>query len=342
VSRVVVGGLGAVSPAGWSLDSSERAVAGGRPLPIQEIERPGWDRPGHVRRVPAPEPRPEFLGQARMRRSAPITQFAVGAALEALGDDVKAVRAGTLRLGIVVCTMTGCVTYSRRFYDETLRDPATASPLLFPETVFNAPASHLAALLGATGLNYSIVGDHGTFLVGLALGAEWLVDRVVDGCVVVGAEELDWVMADAQRLFSRRAVLSEGAGAVYLKPGEEGDPGVELTAITEPQLFVRHASRRAFASRMRQQLIDSGPIDLLCDGLLGIPALDAIEADLWSDWGGGRISPRRILGEGFVASAAWQCVSAIRAMQRDGHCAVGVSVVGCNQQAVGARFQGSS
>jgi hypothetical protein len=274
-----------------------------------------------------------------MRRSAPITQFAVGAALEALGGDVMAVRAGTLRLGIVVCTMTGCVTYSRRFYHETLHDPAMASPLLFPETVFNAPASHLAALLGATGLNYTIVGDHGTFLVGLALAGEWIEDRAVDCCLVVGAEELDWVMADAQRLFSRRAVLSEGAGALYLKPEEPVDNSVELTAITEPHLFVRRASRRAAARRMRQELTASGPIDLLCDGLLGVSTLDAIEADLWSDWAGGRISPRRVLGEAFVASAAWQCVSAIRALQRDGHRAAGVSVVGCNQQAVGARFQ---
>ena len=71
--------------------------------------------------------------------------------------------------------MSGSVNYSRRFYDETLKDPATASPLVFPETVFNAPASHLAALLGTTAINYTLVGDPGTFLQGIALAADWLL-----------------------------------------------------------------------------------------------------------------------------------------------------------------------
>ncbi len=64
------------------------------------------------------------------------------------------------------------MAYSRRFYEEVLRDPATASPLIFPETVFNAPASHLAAFLGTTAINYTLVGDEGTFLAGTRAGRE--------------------------------------------------------------------------------------------------------------------------------------------------------------------------
>src|SRR4029079_15259432 len=122
----------------------------------------------------------------RLRRSSPISHFVVGAALEALGTDAPAVSAGPLRLGIVLWGMSGCVNYSRRFYDEVLKDPATAIPLVFPETVFNAPASHLAALLGTTAVNYTLVGDPGTFLQGLALAADWLSAKRVDGCLVVG------------------------------------------------------------------------------------------------------------------------------------------------------------
>ena len=65
-----------------------------------------------------------------------------------VGRRCRSVQSGALRLGIVACTMAGSVAYSRRFYEEVLREPATASPLVFPETVFNAPASHLAAYLG--------------------------------------------------------------------------------------------------------------------------------------------------------------------------------------------------
>jgi 3-oxoacyl-(acyl-carrier-protein) synthase len=76
----------------------------------------------------------------------------------------------------VVCVFSGCVNYSSRFYSETLKDPATASPLVFPETVFNAPASHLSAFLGNSAINYTLVGDSGTFLIGLAMAAQWLSD----------------------------------------------------------------------------------------------------------------------------------------------------------------------
>ena len=46
---------------------------------------------------------------------------------------------------------TASIRYSERFFGEVLENPATASPMLFPETVMNAPASHMAAYLGCTG-----------------------------------------------------------------------------------------------------------------------------------------------------------------------------------------------
>ena len=145
-SKIFVHGLGAVSPAGWGVPALSSALNTGAPLPVQTVSRPGWEKPLHLRSVPPPPVPPAFLAHPRLRRSGAMTQNAVGAACEALGDDVKRVQSGELRLGIIVCLMPGCVTYSRRFYEEVLRDPATASPLIFPETVFNAPASHLVGL----------------------------------------------------------------------------------------------------------------------------------------------------------------------------------------------------
>jgi hypothetical protein len=339
LSRVFVAGAGAVSPAGWGAKTLEAAVAGRRALPIQSMTRPGWSETLPVRRVPTANPRPAFLMEPRLRRSTPIAQFVVGAALEALGQDCEQVRAGGIRLGIVVCTMCGCVAYSRRFYHEVLHDPPTASPLLFPETVFNAPGSHLAALLQSRGMNYTLVGDQGTYLKGIALAADWLRTGQADGCLVIGAEELDWVVPDAQRHFADRAVLSEGAGALYLKGGEPRPGLIELVGLTNAHLYVRGASRVTTANRMREELLSLGSPELLCDGLQGVAILDRTEQQLWRDWSGSRTSPLTVLGEGFLAGAAWRCVMAVRALER-GECrSVGVSVVGCNEQAVGARLE---
>jgi hypothetical protein len=284
------------------------------PLPTQTLARPGWEKPLQVRSVPQPISSPAFFAHPRLRRANSIAQYTVAAALEALGNDVAKIQTGELRLGIVVCVMAGSVNYSRRFYEEVLREPATASPLIFPETVFNAPASHLAAFLGANAASYTLVGDDGTFLQGLALAAQWLEDEKMDACVVVGAEETDWVVADALKLFQRDAIHGAGAGAVLLKKNS-GGAIVELSAVTDSFPFTQTQCRADAARKMRAQLPKYAPDELLCGGEMG-----------------------KILGEAFTASAAWQCVAACDNVRQNNHSAANVGVVGANQQAIGARF----
>jgi hypothetical protein len=236
--------------------------------------------------------------------------------------------------------MSGCVQYSRRFYDEVLRDPPSASPLVFPETVFNAPSSHLATLLGTPAINYTLVGDPGTYLQGLALGADWLRRERVDGCLVVGAEEIDWATADSFRMFSRRLILSEGAGAVYLRRAESTSR-VRLHSITDSHLFLQTQTRAKATTRMRAEMPVGDSQQLLCDGTQNVPRFDADETAAWQDWPGARLAPKGILGEGLMAAAAWQCVAALDALQEGRFAAATVSIVGCNQQAIGAHFSGS-
>jgi len=50
------------------------------------------------------------------------------------------------------------------------------------------------------------------------------------------------------------------------------------------------------------------------------------------------LSPKVVLGEGLMAASAWQCVTAVDALQLSRFRAANVSVVGPNQQALGARF----
>jgi hypothetical protein len=81
--------------------------------------------------------------------------------------------------------------------------------------------------------------------------------------------------------------------------------------------------------------------ELLCDGLGNSPRADGPELAAWRDWTGPRVSPKRILGEGLMAAAAWQCVAACDAVARGRFAAANVSLVGSNQQAIGARFVSS-
>jgi hypothetical protein len=338
MSGIFVCGTGAVSPAGWNVAAFREALSRGEPLPTKELLRPG-NLISNVRQVPPPSPRPAFLAHPRLRRTSPIAHYAVSAAMEAIGDDAKNVSSGAVRLGIFFCALTGCVNYSRRFYDEVLKDPSTASPLVFPETVYNSPASHLAALLGTTAINYSIVGDPGTFVQGIALAAEWLSENRVDGCLVIGAEEMDWLTAGATRLFGRKTIFSDGAGALYFRRETNQVPAVRLKAVSDSHLFSGPMNRLRAIEAARDELNGAANGGLLIDGLQGCPQADRDEEAVWKDWPGARLSVKRILGEGFMAAAAWQCVAAVDALRAIKCDAATGSGVGTNQQAIGALFE---
>lgn len=317
MNRVYLHGWGAVSPAGWGSGPLVAAVQAGTPLPQTLVNGPH----GAVlsaRRVPIPTSRPAWLAQPRLRRSSTITHFTVSAALEALAqsDAGPAGPVNRTRLGVVCNVFGGSVIYSRRFFEEVLQNPQQASPLLFPETVFNAPASHLGAVLGSPAPNHTLIGDQTTFLQGLAVAADWLADTGLDACVVVGAEEWDWSTATAARLFDQGSILGEGAGALVLRrcPGP-----VELRAISDPAPYLAGRERAEAVDSIRAQLAPWQPASEFPDA-----------------------HARSILGDGLAASGAWSCVAAIAALagERSAVTSAVTSVViaGANLQALGAVF----
>ena len=338
MSDIDVTGWGAVSPAGWGIEPLRQACEANIPCPTSTMAHPGRANPLVVRRVSPPSPRPRFMAHPRLRRSSAISAYAAAATLEALGSQVASVQNGPRRLGIIFTSMTGCVSYSQRFYDEVLKDPSTASPIVFPETVFNAPASHLATYLHSTAINYTLIGDPGAFLQGVALAGEWLMDHRIDLCVVVGAEELNWLVAGAQHLFDPAVVVSEGAGALVLERSRDAQHRVRIDCITRPSLYTCQTPRETAARHVQEAVADGAASAALFDSQTGVPRVDDAESHAWSDWTGTRMSVKPILGEAFAAGSAWQCVLAVDHLARNRHPRAIVNVQGCNQQAIAARF----
>ncbi|MSU33528.1 MAG: hypothetical protein EXS36_00120 [Pedosphaera sp.] len=306
-------------------------------LPETSLHRSDREFSYRVRNVPPPPIRPWFLGHNRLRRTSAISHFTLAAALEAMGIGGDADVCPLVdRLGIVFCAFAGCVNYTRRFFDETLRDPSTASPLIFPETVFNAPASHLAAILGAKGPCYTLVRDQSAFVYGLQLAAEWLTDDWVDDCLVVASEEVDWLTADALRHFSRGVILGEGAGAVRLRHEKSSLTLDRVTAIVP---CAGPSERRQAVRQVRALMRHPDGKTALSDGLVGCDSYDRAEAAAWSDWAGPRISAKALLGEGLAAGSAWQCLAALELLQSTPATRAWVPVIGMNQQAVAAAWR---
>jgi hypothetical protein len=89
---------------------------------------------------------------------------------------------------------------------------------------------------------------------------------------------------------------------------------------------------------MRGEFPQGSQAELLVDARCGLSRLDTAETTAWHGWPGDRLSPRLVLGEGLSAATAWQFVAACEALAAGRAEAANVSVVGGNQQAIGARL----
>jgi 3-oxoacyl-(acyl-carrier-protein) synthase len=228
---LAIAGMGWVTPLGNGVDPVWKRLLRGDEASATPISEQFGDRSYSAFRVP--ESALTSLAHPRLRRASVISRFAATAGLEALqAAGVKVDSQSGGRIALIFAISNGGVIYTRRFYRDVVETGAqSASPLLFPETVFNAPASHLAAILGVTGTTYTVVGDGAVGLLAIKMAEDVMMDKSLDYCLVVGTEEVDWLLCDAYRRWrllrlappiepfgkqKRGMILSEGAGAIVL------------------------------------------------------------------------------------------------------------------------------
>jgi hypothetical protein len=156
------------------------------------------------------------------------------------------------------------------------------------------------------------------------MAAVWLSCGVCDHCLVVGAEECDWLSAEALTYYHEAHIATEGAGALLVSATGKG-PSIQR--IAGPLPF--HSWKE------RGELIPNFalPASILIDDHNGIAKHDAAEAAAWSQLTfQARHSPKKLLGESMGASAALQLVLATLE-SRDQQTSVAVSMPGCNTAA---------
>ncbi|HLW34607.1 MAG TPA: beta-ketoacyl synthase N-terminal-like domain-containing protein, partial [Chthoniobacterales bacterium] len=227
-----IAGMGWITPLGRGVDQVwDRLIRGDEAIP-QTVAGGEGAKTYHSFLVPN-DALQNLPPHPRLRRVSAISRFAVAAGLDAIAQaKSESFKVDTEKLALVFAVSNGGVVYTKRFYHNIVEAGAqSASPLLFPETVFNAPASHLAAILGVNGATYTVVGDGAVGILGIQMAAELLETGAARHCLVVGAEEADWVLCDAYHKWrltrssppiepfsdsARGTILSEGAGAVLL------------------------------------------------------------------------------------------------------------------------------
>jgi hypothetical protein len=333
-------GHGAVSSAGIGSAALYLAVAEGLEIPVTESTRElGTETLSYSHRaVDRAALKAVLPKHPRLRRASDVTKFAVTAAHEAIGAErAEKIRNRELNIGVIVSFLNGCVNYSNRFFGEVLADPSFASPILFPETVFNAPASHVAAYLECDGPVYTLIGDSATWFSALGIAEEWISGGLVDGCLIVCAEEIDWLTLEALRLYSRGLIATEGAAAIYV----EANPSpIAIQNLNGPFSYTAATERRT-AIREAWQASEKSPAALLIDGLSGSSRLDRYETQATAAFLAPRLSPAKILGEGLGVRCGFQTITAIAALE-NGHDSAAILAAGGNQHAFSATLAKST
>ena len=301
--ELAVIGQGVVSPAGVGLEALlHRAPA---PVSVASLGQP--DQPWPVLRVDLKDPAfSRWQRESRLRRASPITFFLVEAAEQALAGVCPADRAET---GLIVAFSAGCLAYSRRFFEGIVtQGQKTASPALFPETVFNSPGSHVAAVLGLNGAAYALCGDETAWIAALKTASVWLQAERVKQVLVLGAEEFDPIVLDAYR--SARWLRRQNSASGFLT--SEGAAGILVCRAGPDDARVITAARDGFIYRTKKEAANAAQ-SLLCESDPCLPCYRSAQHN-WLDPLEKRVTDNRrvvpadglpYLGEAFTASAAW-------------------------------------
>ena len=188
--RVVVTGLGCVSPVGNNVADTWRALIEGKSgaAPITQFDA------GHHKTKFAAEVKgfdgPALFGTREARKMDRFTQFATAATLEALAQSgLKIDESNRDRVGVLIGSGIGGIATLLQEV-ETLRErgPDRISPFLIPMMISDSAAGMIAIRVGARGPNFSLASACATGTNAVGEAAE-IIRRGAADAMIAGAAE---------------------------------------------------------------------------------------------------------------------------------------------------------
>ena len=156
--RIVVTGLGAVTPLGVGKDEFSRRLFAGD-CAIDTVQ--GFDTGAVTSHLGAEvrgfTPR-DFISVKNLRRMDKTSLMTTASARLALEDAGILVNSGNRdRIGMILGTAFGATDVTAIFADTLIGEgPSSVNPILVPNTVMNAPAGHASIELGFRGVNTTV------------------------------------------------------------------------------------------------------------------------------------------------------------------------------------------
>jgi 3-oxoacyl-[acyl-carrier-protein] synthase II len=192
MTDIVVTGIGIVTPLGvgreafW--DNSSKAKTGIKKITSFDTSFLGSNVGGWVKDFDPSQ----YMSAGAYRRMSRISRMAVASSVEALKDSgLNLDYTDRGRIAVIMGTSYGSSSHAEEFYISLLNNgPRGAQPFLFPETVPNAPASHIAMFHEITGPNSTFCQNEISAENAILYAQNLLLQNQVDVALVGGADEL--------------------------------------------------------------------------------------------------------------------------------------------------------
>jgi 3-oxoacyl-[acyl-carrier-protein] synthase II len=189
--RVVITGLGIVSPVGSTVDTAWQSVLEGKSGigPITRFDVSAW--PVRFHGAVAGFEAEKYLSAKELRKMDPFMHYGYGAAADAIRDSgIEITPANAHRIGITMGAGIGgldTIEENYRKYAETM-SPKRISPFFVPGSIINMISGHISIQYGFTGPNLSIVTACTTGLHCIGEAGRLIEYGDVDVMVAGGAE----------------------------------------------------------------------------------------------------------------------------------------------------------
>jgi 3-oxoacyl-[acyl-carrier-protein] synthase II len=242
--RVVITGLGIVSPVGNDVATAWASILAGRSgiAPIERFDTSSFPTHfgGEIRKLDL-EP---YISAKDARRMDAFMQYGVVAGIQAMRDSgLQVTEANSQRIGVMMGSGMGGLESIEQTYDKYLEthSPKKVSPFFIPASIINLVGGHLSIIFKITGPNLAVATACTTSTHALGLGMRLIQYGEADAMLAGGSEMATCVtgmsgFAQARALSSRNDdpqgasrpwdkdrdgfVMGDGAAAMLLEEYE--------------------------------------------------------------------------------------------------------------------------
>lgn len=208
-------GLGVVSPIGTGKEQFWKSVVEGASgiRKITKIPSLTEYYGGEIRGFDVDK----YVDDRRFRRAADISKYALAAIKLAIMDTAIEVADNT---SLVMGITHGALNYTQEYHWGLLKESAEVSPMLFSDSVLNAPAGNASICFGINGPVHTIIGGAEASIKAIMLERQLLEKGIAEKSIVVSTEEINEL---AFSCYLRKGMnqLSEGSCAIVIEKEDD-------------------------------------------------------------------------------------------------------------------------